>query len=92
MTIAPIQATRPARPDLPVRNGPGWFDSSFDLHAGLDVRDGWPADAGVGEWIEGWLWNEANSECIDQNVMNSEIATASCVDATCRRRGAHVSM
>jgi hypothetical protein len=36
-------------------HGPGLFGSTWDLHRGLDVREGWPADATLGEWIEGWL-------------------------------------
>lgn len=35
--------------------GPGWFDSSWDLIRGLEVREGLPADAGLGEWLDVWL-------------------------------------
>ena len=31
--------------------GPGWFDSSWELGKGLDVREGLPADAGLDEWL-----------------------------------------
>ena len=31
--------------------GPGWFDSSWDLESGLDVREGLPGDARVSEWL-----------------------------------------
>jgi hypothetical protein len=31
--------------------GPGWFDSSWELGQGLDVREGLPADAGLDEWL-----------------------------------------
>lgn len=31
--------------------GPGWFESSWDLAQGLEVREGLPADAGVNEWL-----------------------------------------
>jgi len=31
--------------------GPGWFDSSWELENGLDVREGLPADAGLEEWL-----------------------------------------
>ena len=34
------------------RAGPGWFDSSWDLQRGLDVREGLPDDAKLHEWIE----------------------------------------
>ena len=32
-------------------NGPGWFDSSWDLECGLDVREGLPGDARLNEWL-----------------------------------------
>lgn len=35
--------------------GPGWFDSSRDLHLGLDVREGWPGDSGLRHWIDEFL-------------------------------------
>ena len=31
--------------------GPGWFDSSWDLECGLDVREGLPGDARLNEWL-----------------------------------------
>jgi len=35
--------------------GPGWFDSSWDLQCGLEVREGLPGDAQLHEWIESCL-------------------------------------
>ena len=35
--------------------GPGWFDSSWDLHRGLEVREGWLDDDRVHGWIEDFL-------------------------------------
>jgi len=32
-------------------HGPGWFDSSWELGRGLEVREGLPADAGLDEWL-----------------------------------------
>ncbi len=32
-------------------HGPGWFDSSWELGQGLEVREGLPADAGLDEWL-----------------------------------------
>ena len=32
-------------------HGPGWFDSSWDLESGLDVREGLPGDARLNEWL-----------------------------------------
>ena len=34
--------------------GPGWFDSSWDLRYGLEVREGLPADASLDEWLAAW--------------------------------------
>jgi len=57
-TVAPqlaLQAIEPAR-ELPVQpEGPGWFDSSWILRAGLEVREGWLGDAALNAWIERWL-------------------------------------
>jgi hypothetical protein len=52
--VGPAQAI--ARP---VSNGPGWFASSFDLHRGLEVREGWPGDARLRSWIESFLGAQA---------------------------------
>ena len=35
--------------------GPGWFESSWDLHRGLEVRESWSDDERVHGWIEGFL-------------------------------------
>jgi hypothetical protein len=37
------------------RHGPGWFESSWDLQRGLDVREGLPSDCRWQEWVEAWL-------------------------------------
>lgn len=31
--------------------GPGWFDSSFELRQGLEVREQSPADVSLAEWL-----------------------------------------
>lgn len=31
--------------------GPGWFESSWELGRGLEVREGWPADARRHDWL-----------------------------------------
>ena len=44
--------------DEPVRfrpKGPGWFDSSWELRSGLQVKEGLPADLPLQGWIEAWL-------------------------------------
>ena len=35
--------------------GPGWFDSSWDLRRGLEVREEYAADADLRAWIDGFL-------------------------------------
>ena len=35
--------------------GPGWFDSSWDLRCGLEVRESWSDDERVHGWIEDFL-------------------------------------
>ena len=35
--------------------GPGWFESSWDLIRGLDVHEGSPGDARLSEWLEACL-------------------------------------
>jgi len=35
--------------------GPGWFDSSWDLRRGLEVRESWSDDARVHGWIDDFL-------------------------------------
>ena len=32
--------------------GPGWFDSSWDLRTGLEVREGLPEDVRLEEWLD----------------------------------------
>ncbi len=43
----------------PGPQGPGWFDSSWELVRGLDVREGLPGDAGVYEWLDVCLRSDA---------------------------------
>ncbi len=38
--------------DAPEAGGPGWFDSSWDLQSGLDVREGLPDEARLREWTD----------------------------------------
>jgi hypothetical protein len=52
-------ATRKAATTSPERvatmAGPGWFDSSWDLRCGLEVREEDAADADLRAWIDGFL-------------------------------------
>ena len=53
-SLQPIEV-HPDEPTRPRPAGPGWFDSSWELRAGLRVEEGLPADLGVCAWIETWL-------------------------------------
>ena len=59
LALVAIDSAPPGR-DQPgdvraVGSGPGWFESSWDLHQGLDVREGWSEGDGVRGWIEDFL-------------------------------------
>ena len=52
----PLPAAEPTLDDADDRlRGPGWFDSSWDLQHGLEVREGLPGDPQLNEWIEACL-------------------------------------
>jgi hypothetical protein len=53
---AASRLARHAPPQPAGHRGPSWFDSSWELRSGCEVREGWPADATLREWIEGWLY------------------------------------
>jgi len=50
---APV-ATRPPH-RAATSAGPGWFDSSWELRRGLEVKEGWSEDDRVRDWIEDFL-------------------------------------
>jgi hypothetical protein len=52
LSLLPIE-TKPASRSGPV--GPGWFDSSWELRSGLQVKEGLPADLPLHAWLETWL-------------------------------------
>ena len=53
---APVAADTPwPRRERNGLAGPGWFDSSWDLHRGLEVREDWSDDERVHGWIEEFL-------------------------------------
>ena len=56
----------------PGPRGPGWFDSSWELVRGLDVREGLPGDAGLYEWLDVCLRPDA----ADKAVITMAAATA----------------
>ncbi len=45
----------PAAPAHASTAGPGWFESSWDLRRGLEVRESGEADARLRTWIEEFL-------------------------------------
>ena len=52
LSLLPIEKKAATRP-LP--DGPGWFDSSWELRSGLHVKEGLPSDLPLHGWIETWL-------------------------------------
>jgi hypothetical protein len=40
---------------------PGWFDSSWKLHSGLGVHEGWFGDDSLNGWIESFLFAQRAS-------------------------------
>ena len=53
LSLVPIASRRGARAADDRVRAPGWFDSSWDLRCGLEVRE--IADDGLNGWIEGFL-------------------------------------
>jgi len=47
-------ATRPQH-HAPTSAGPGWFDSSWELSRGLEVKESWTEDDRVSDWIDDFL-------------------------------------
>ena len=57
LSLVPISATALPRDhsfDDRTR-APGWFDSSWELRRGLEVKEGWFGDDGLNGWIESFL-------------------------------------
>jgi len=55
LRLDPSRRTLAAQTTLELQEppqGPGWFDSSWDLIRGLEVREGLPGDARLHEWLE----------------------------------------
>ena len=53
--VASMASAMPHRPRNASAGGPGWFHSSWELTCGLDVREGWPGERGLNDWIDGFL-------------------------------------
>lgn len=45
----------PANEDVELTKGPGWFDSSFALSRGLEVREDFSGEPAMRAWLEIWL-------------------------------------
>ena len=42
-------------------HAPSWFDSSWELKSGLDVREGWFGDDSLNGWIESFFFAQRAS-------------------------------
>lgn len=67
----------PANEDVELTKGPGWFDSSWDLRRGLEVREGLPGDAQLHEWLEVWLRDDRASAAAPRPARNRGALRAS---------------
>jgi hypothetical protein len=57
LSLLPVEPAAPRSPaERAGHRGPGWFDSSWELHRGCEVREGLPADSTLREWLEAWLY------------------------------------
>lgn len=57
LSLSPAEPASPRPPaERAAHRGPGWFDSSWDLNRGCEVREGLPADPTLREWLEAWLY------------------------------------
>ena len=54
--------------------GPGWFESSWDLRRGLEVREENGADADLRAWIDGFLGAQRTSGRIASPSASTAIA------------------
>ena len=55
LSLKPVESRKEGDSSCPRPEGPGWFDSSWELHRGLEVREGWSEDHRVHGWIEEFL-------------------------------------
>jgi hypothetical protein len=57
LAATPVAPPSPCRLDAPHAgvDGPGWFDSSWELRRGLEVKEGWFGDDRLHGWIENFL-------------------------------------
>jgi hypothetical protein len=50
--VAPVQRSGTADDRV---SAPGWFDSSWELRHGLEVKEGWFGDEALHGWIDSFL-------------------------------------
>ena len=55
LSLVPIAAAATERDVRAHPVGPGWFDSSWDLRRGLEVREDWFGEERLHGWIEDFL-------------------------------------
>ena len=58
LSLVPITVpSRPHEPSLEDRTrAPGWFDSSWELRRGLEVKERWFGDDELNGWIQSFLF------------------------------------
>ena len=61
LSLQPIETRMAAGRSGPA--GPGWFDSSWELRSGLQVKEGLDADLPLHGWIEAWLQIVGGGAC-----------------------------
>ena len=66
----------PSTEDAERAKGPGWFDSSWDLRRGLEVREGLPGDAQLHEWLEVWLRDDRAAPAAPRPARNLGVRLA----------------
>ena len=59
--ILDVLAEECLMPEDTLTKGPGWFDSSWELVRGLEVREGLPGDARLNEWLAVCLLGEGRA-------------------------------
>jgi len=59
--ILDVLAEECLMPEDTLTKGPGWFDSSWELVRGLEVREGLPGDARLNEWLAVCLRGEGQT-------------------------------
>jgi len=67
-------AAPPLRQRAPASAGPGWFDSSWELSRGLEVKESWTDDDRVRDWVEDFLSAQRTVACTASPSASTAIA------------------